>query len=469
MTHDFHFYVTFMCARNAGFDANTSIQIALCADGVDGGEPEFIRKSKGKYKQVKHEGKKWFPITVYRTFSSVNSQHSLGASIAPVPWMAFHFLPSLEVDSKTNPYYIRKIDRNLPKRKSSAPDHPRFRMHELNTARDLESGLICGKSSRFAKKLIKDTAQFAKTWGGKKTLPIHAAAMLGIRSHVIADLFAHEGFAGCRSVAINALNHANSLTKPRKLNYSLESPKGASFVKTMRIGRLGHGQAGQRPDEPFLNYRFQRKIDGRTFIKDNYDIFGEALMTVTQVLKGEMPSQYKNWKKLEIDYKYKWVDIRDGMNASRKERVKFLANFIYKNETSEAQKKIWRYMLKDYHDRSDYWCFNIMKDPKLSEYFSMAADDHLRWFHETFFELARVGIDQYMDVSVLWPWTSSDDRKGQEYTKNLLAGGEVHIGNTDRNITGLQIGTQYMERYEGGDLKPSRVYSDLRYKVFKQV
>ncbi len=119
-------------------------------------------------------------------------------------------------------------------------------------------------------------------------------------------------------------------------------------------------------------------------------------------------------------------------------------------------------MLKDHHDLADFWCFISMKAPKLSEYFSMAADDHLRWFHETFYKLAGVGIDQYMDVSVLWPWTSDDDNKGREYTKNLLAGGEAHIGNTDRNITGLQIGTQYMKRYEGSDLKPSTVYSKVR-------
>ena len=120
---------------------------------------------------------------------------------------------------------------------------------------------------------------------------------------MIADLFAHEGFAGCRSEAANALT-VKGTKRLNKLKYKLEHVAGAGAVKTMGLSRVGHGQAGQRPDEPFVNYKFTRSTDGRLFEKNNYEIFGEALMTVTEVLKGNMLVPFKDWKEKEKEQDY---------------------------------------------------------------------------------------------------------------------------------------------------------------------
>jgi len=453
MTHDFHYYITFMCARNAGFDEERSKKIALYADGVDGGDMKFVQTGGGKYKPVLHkkgaEMVQYYPLTVHHVMSSVNDVHSMGASIMSVPWLAFHFLPSLEVEPQTNPFYIKSIDRVLGKAKKGEGDQPRFSSFELNQSRHLESGLVCSKDSRFAKAMIKDTAQLAKKSGTNTSNP-HDLAILGIRAHIIADLFAHEGFAGCRSMAANALNHANTLTK---IGYSLEKGVVVSTMKTTGISRLGHGQAGQRPDEPYIKYSVQRKIDNVTFEKYNYDLFGAAVMTVTEVLKGnfqDVVKNYKNWQTVSADYLHKWEDVRDSMNAARPDRIKALSDF-FKRKYPRTDLGV--------HTRSDYWAFDQM-DGAHRMGFSLAADKHTKWFHETFFALAGVGIDEYMDVSVLWPWSHDDDVKARRINQQLLAGTEkVNVGKTSGDMIGYQIGSQYIQKSGDANLKPSTVYS----------
>jgi hypothetical protein len=412
-----------------------------------------------KYKMLTYleEGGKmtyYHPLTVHHTTSSVNDDHSMGASIMSVPWMAFHFLPSLEVDSQKNPFCIKAIDRAIGKPRRDEGDDACFSPFELHQSQHLESGLICSKDSRFAKELIKDTAAMAKKYGKGKLNP-HQAGILGIRSHIIADLFAHEGFAGCRSMAANALNGATTLNKSEK-KYDLQKSTAASAVKALGISRLGHGQAGQRPDEPFIKYKIQRKIDSRTFEKDNYDLFGAAVMTLTEVLKGNVNMDYKGWKKITEKYKYSWEDIRVAMNQERIWRNKCLMGFINCVEREKSTKNPPTDVGE--HDCGDYWAFRQMNDVQQMEFFK-AADAHLKWFHEKFFELTGAGIDQYMDISVLWPWSDDNDRKAREHNKNLLNGEKVHVGKTSKDIIGYQIGTHYMKRYEKGDLKPSTIYS----------
>ena len=458
MTHDFHYYVTFMCARNAGFDIETSKQIALCADGVDGGDMKFANTSGGKFKKVLHKvGTKqisYHPLTVYHTTSTVNEDHSMGASIMSIPWMAFHFLPSLEVDPKTNPFYIKAIDRAIEKPAKGEGEHPRFSPFELLQSRHLESGLICSKDSRFAKELIKDTAKLAQKFGKGKLNP-HEAGILGIRSHIIADLFAHEGFAGCRSKAANALNHANTLNDSEK-KYDLQKSPVVSTIKVLGLSRLGHGQAGQRPDEPFVKYKIERKVDHHAYEKDNYDLFGAAVMTLTEVLKGNVNMKYKEWKKVTEKCKYSWEDIRVAMNQERIWRNKCLMGFINCVEREKSTSKPPTTLGE--HDCSDYWAFDQM-DGALQMGFSLAADSHLKWFHDTFFELTGVGIHQYIDVSVLWPWSDGQDVKAREINKKLLKGEKLTVGKTSGDLTGYQIGTHYIKSYEGNDLQPSTLYS----------
>lgn len=75
------------------------------------------------------------------------------------------------------------------------------------------------------------------------------------------------------------------------------------------------------------------------------------------------------------------------------------------------------------------------------------------------YDITGVGIDQYMDVSVLWPWSHDDDAKAREHNKKLLRGEKIHVGTTSGDITGYQIGIHYMKRYAGNDLKPSTIFS----------
>jgi len=504
MTHDFHYYVTFMCARNAGFDQKTSREIALCADAVDGGNPKCAQQRSNKFKEVQTIGKKGYrPLTVYNMGHSVNMKHSIGGSIVSIPWMAFHFLPSLQVGAKglkvdKNDY---RIVRETPGRKTpvfARGDNPRTSKDELRLSQVLENGLICTQNSLFAKKLIADTSKAAFSLN-----PAEKAAFLGVRAHIIADLFAHEGFAGCRSVNVNALEHAyteneeaRAKNKPFCLAYTLAMAAGASTVKVTKAGRLGHGQAGQRPDEPFVKFAFKRvKGEGGTLFKDNYDLFGRALMAVTEVLRGrdieKLGKQYEDWYKFEDkeNYIYKWKHIRSGMNQSRENRRLFLRFLILSTENEGCDTNDSRFFDPDLHDGSDYWAFDKMSAALLSQ-FSMAADGHLKWFHDTFYELSRCTIDQYMQVSVLWPFQDDDDWHAIEINRELVGMPETKIelkgthgkaGLTGADatnfdygpISGTQIGAHYMKSQikQGPDkrekrevaeaLKPSDVYAKM--------
>ncbi len=464
MTHDFHFYVTFMCARNAGYSLEDSLKIALFADAVDGGNPKCAKSYPSVYGKLKYDNNWYRPLSVFNLGHSVNSFHSIGGSLVAVPWMAFHFLPSLEIDTSgaSIPKKASKRRRPILARSSN----PRTSENEQNNSIRLENGLVCTHDSRFAKELIKHTCDMAPSKPSGTSHDVKLLAQLGVRAHVIADLFAHEGFAGCRSVNINALAHANTKNEGKKnhplhLNYSLESAAGVSIMKNMKMSRLGHGQAGHRPDEPFVKFSFIRKNgDGKEIKKDNYELFGQALMAITETLRGKSKVDYSKWHEIERkkNYLYRWSDIRAGMNNDTKNRIDFLRLLIISKET------VGRHNFFDIglHDRSDYWAFE-RDDFKggLGKNFSYAVDQHLKWFHETFFEITGYSVAEYMQVSILWPFAGDSDWHSIKINRKLisdptekfqLVGSRKKRGLKDYGkISGLQLGIHYMKENMRGD------------------
>ena len=362
MTHDFHYYVAYMCARNAGYDVPESLQIAYCSDLVDGGTMNFISKNPGKYGRIAPRG--FYPLTVYEAMCGVNNVHSEGSSILTVPWMAFHFLPSFEVTKQKNIYFLTNFARKPPSGGGQA-------ITDFQNSTLLESGLICTKDSRFAKALIQNTAELAQDHPTSE----FRLATLGVRAHVIADLWAHSGFAGCRSMAINSLNAVNN----KELAYELEKETAVSMVKNVLHGRLGHGQAGQRPDEPYVRFDFTRTFDKRKFEKDNWDLFGEAFVALSEVLRGRVPTaaEITNWYDTmrENRYVYQWYEIFMGMNRSRTERRAYLRSLIWLKEMHLQRGKPGRPRVTDLgvHDGTDYWAFG-KASASLLQQFSNAAD-----------------------------------------------------------------------------------------------
>ncbi len=461
MTHDFHFYVTFMCARNAGYSLKDSLKIALFADAVDGGNPKCAQKYSSAYAELTY-CKKWYrPLSVFNLGHSVNSFHSIGGSLVAVPWMAFHFLPSLEIDTSG-----ASVSKKASKRRRpilARGSNPRTSQQEQKNSIKLEKGLVCTHDSRFAKELINHTCDMAPSNPSGTSHDVELLAKLGVRAHVIADLFAHEGFAGCRSVNINALAHANTLNNKEgrdKLRYSLESAAGVSLMKNMKMSRLGHGQAGQRPDEPFVRFSCQRSSGG-TFTKNNRDLFGRAVMAVTESLRGNKGRlDYSKWAKFENEkkYRYRWNCIVAGMNNSRESRIDFLRSLIICKETKSKDTNPYEIGL---HDRSDYWVFQKTIWRHCAIAFSRAVDQHLKWFHETFFEITGCSVAEYMQVSVLWPFSGDSDWHSININRTLisdpkekfqLVGSRKKRGLKDYGkISGLQLGIHYMKENMRGN------------------
>ncbi len=457
MTHDLHYYGTFMCAINAGFSVESSHMIALFADAVDGGTPkEYLS---GQLVGVK-TGTNNQPLTVYQELCDVNFHKSRGSSIMALPWIAFHFLPSLETHPEGYNDYSVAMDKLRGVRKKRHLNEI-DRMEQMKHSKMLQSGLVCSSQSQFGARLIKETKKRAVA-ANRKKISVSDAAQIGVRCHIISDLFAHEGYAGCRAMDINALkgvSRSTQRTEEKEYTVSIKSELGKLQGKG-GISRLGHGQAGQLPDEPFLKYRWARARGGRVFTKDNYDIFGNAMVvlsdTLTQTRKTARNDKL-GWERNCTDQSYRWTDVRMLMNRTRGKRMRALHAMIYGRELPEKNAKNGADI--GLHNGSDTWAFEQMKKRGgnyLTE-FANAAEDHFKWFHKNFESIMTCNIADYLDMSVLYAANISRSKKVKlgaglsDYLKALKinetlqrANGTYKIGKNSGTMNQGMIGAQHM-------------------------
>ena len=125
-------------------------------------------------------------------------------------------------------------------------------------------------------------------------------ALVGVRMHIYADTFAHQGFSGARSARINnAIIRqyrricsipdytkvpdgigAATRTKfyPKSIGkYWLMTPSGISHV--------GHGALGALPDYPNCIYKYTRPRDSKIIRRDNPPIYYQAYLHMKEELK----------------------------------------------------------------------------------------------------------------------------------------------------------------------------------------
>ena len=251
MQADFHYYATYCAAYLAGYSHEEALALCYSDQFVDCCTKTFLKS---------------VSATIHAATSQTQAElldmrtDMIGLQDITRIWSSFHFLP-------------RDLYADMPR--TTGTYRNKYR-------------LICGPNGD----LVKDTVELAK---GKS---IQAA---GIAMHVLSDTWAHQGFAGTPSLAINNTdnNFYEVLFDDTTRKISFKHSPGASddiekavYNSTVfntseySILNLGHGHAGHLPDYSFIRYRYMPAWGGyRELLKDNPSDYFHAFCQMIHAMK----------------------------------------------------------------------------------------------------------------------------------------------------------------------------------------
>ncbi|WP_295763524.1 DUF6765 family protein [uncultured Oscillibacter sp.] len=231
MDLNFHYYVTYSAARRAGASAGDARLIARAARYVDECDGVTVQSAS---------------TIVFEDMLDVFDRSGAQRRTQALIWPVFHFLPG---------------------------DYASFRGEMRGGQGPLtpEKMLICGPESKLAGAVVQGAKQSYD--GGQDREK--ALLRIGIAMHVLADTFAHQGFAGIASYDLNEVCQVKHIVpgkdaapedilddvRYRPGDYS-PAPTRSSF------GYLGHGRIGTCLDLPCetLHYKAQWHGEGDPWI-----------------------------------------------------------------------------------------------------------------------------------------------------------------------------------------------------------
>lgn len=270
MNADFHYYVTYIAARRAGFSNAESLTVARAAQYVDVSDPSYVK--------AELLGGVDSPTATTETaaqmlMKNVSTKPRELAETRAI-WTSFHFLPGNAVDDPGRREYAGATRWAL--RKIHADEMDDFR-------------LVCQPNSQLAEKMIVETASHAREpWF------LH---LVGIRMHVLADTWAHRCFAGVPSWWLNEVKGDPRWTgRGEKIDFAHTlSIKGVvpsvPFTCTPlapscdSYNYLGHGRMGHVPDLPCARYAFEPQWAGGSVRKDNPAEFMSAFKQMVAAMR----------------------------------------------------------------------------------------------------------------------------------------------------------------------------------------
>lgn len=233
MKIDFHHAATYVIARCAGFAVSEATTIAHAAQYVDDATNAGVIK---------------FDVgAMYERTSSAHSVHeaeNFDHFDNRKVWLPFHFLPSNDG------------------RAAGEPDPP---------GAGFIPKLVCrpGNHSPIAAEMVARAI-------ADHDAPYHLHR-LGITMHVYADTWAHQGFAGVR-------HRVNTVCEPR-----YHQSMSGLVELTKKLGKispkLGHGEAGIAPDEPYLIWSYENG-EGKRVERNNPAAFESAANWMCKVMRA---------------------------------------------------------------------------------------------------------------------------------------------------------------------------------------
>lgn len=287
MQIDFHHAVTYVIARLAKFSVEDAQIISYASqyvdDAVNSGTVKF--RNRAMYSRISSAHKTFD----YRNFEELANHFT---------WVPFHFLPGnagLRPGKNPEGSFIRKI--------------------------------VCKPDSFVAKEMV---ASCIADQNKNRHYRLHR---LGITMHVLADTFAHQGFAGV-SHEINKVYDLKEIrNKPVSLADRLRDYFGDMFdkVKNTVVSSalpLGHGGALTCPDLPFMKWEYTNGLE-EPVVRDNTDIFMDAVQSLYEALV-----RYREKKQTYA------LTAADAISDNDLDQIR--SNFTnFTNEEEEIRHKQW--------------------------------------------------------------------------------------------------------------------------------
>lgn len=256
MNLDFHFYGTYAAAKIVGFDDESAKEIAWAAQMVDEFTEGYAKKAGIKDPTVTCETTKDNFADDINMLSDPYNETLL--KIRKI-WVPFHFLPNVSYNDE---YMLSSLNER---------DKPDYRCR-------------CYPNSSLTKNLVNylvgsgeqktDIKQYSKAY---ESIYIY----IGIVMHILADTWAHQGFAGSPNYMVNYIEGEQVFH---------QDYKEGIIDKTHNIGTnyeimfLGHGIAGHKPDTGYLVYEYKEKASEKKIKVHNTERFFAAFAQMVEAM-----------------------------------------------------------------------------------------------------------------------------------------------------------------------------------------
>ena len=245
MDIDFHYYGTMYAALLAGYEENDAIEIAEAAQFVD----EFTQHQFPKSFGLKTSEKCCYTSYDFDTTGKIDQGTSWSNTLAK-KWVPFHFAPRMSVDTNIiigDQTYASNITNSNDLKMITAPNGEIF------------NSIINAK--------LNDNVE------------------IGLKMHVLADMYAHQGFVGYRYKNINCINNKIQLETidSRNKKYFKEKSITSSYVY---FAAIGHADCGHYPDYGYAVYKYKPYWNNEKIevLRNNPQIFYDAFFMMYKTL-----------------------------------------------------------------------------------------------------------------------------------------------------------------------------------------
>ncbi len=385
MDIDFHFYGTYVAAREAEFQHEEAIQIAMAAQMVDQCTPNYLQNllqaehdnvSTSTTESQKNERKMEDIATCADNYFN-NSYYIKSDDSFPAIWMPFHFLPgNLKQE-------LEKFDSELLEEKNIKEEYNNFKC-------------ICLTNSSLVKQMIDETkVLFHKYKEDERRYNV--LLLIGIRMHVLADTWAHEYFVGINSRKLNGFTDYESVGEMSLANKILGAPDLPEYLNAQI--QLGHAQAGHWPDLGNITYSYRpswMKSDYR-MIKKNPEVFMNAFNQMVQAMKC-----IKNEEPFECRERSKFI-------IEKKENNKTYVRSCFANE---IKNELYELICKSADNNVEDWIEYV------NQYYAEFKEDKYKSLNEAMQEVARKQRNIVELVNELYKETSSNE-KNEEHLAQI--------------------------------------------------
>jgi len=445
-----------------------------------------------------------------------------------LPWMAFHFLPAGKIDHsfRLDPAYLSLRLENCKESEK----------HRLLKRLRVQGRLICAPGSKFAEAMIRDTINIAlltsdirnskpvgwhvqdnydrvraafheakKQNGGKEFKAPDmddsnlmnpefwrrfAVMLLGIRLHVLADTFAHQGFSGYRT---KKLNDARDLYYEKKIGKGLEKGKwmdvwdGRAPSGNVLGAHIGHGRVGTFPDEAPWKFAYVRgayRSDLLQVKRNNPEIYAAAAQEMWLVLnemiaclKMQEDPNSDSYLPLELS-----PEFFGGLPKKPIDQSRTLLNLIQRS-APENEKDFdihWWGLVhcadpkitikgrtvaksKEMLRKKGYYQAGLLNKANLS-YFDVAAKYHKQWFKDKIEDFVGVSWKGVLETIKL----SNMEEPLDEEESKMFGGSQVPKKKSESDFEEgdfFEFKSDELEEKKGGPKRPSVIRELSRGEV----